>query len=122
MQKEGWAYSFVGAITVCDPDGIILEMNEQAAKEFESFGGMSLIGSNMLDCHPAEARIKVKNMLSEREENIYTVEKNGKKKMVYQTPWYQDGKYAGFVELILPIPVDTPNFIRDESENKGTTA
>mgnify|MGYP000371069624 CR=1 FL=1 len=40
------------------------------------------------------------------------VEKNGVKKLIYQTPWYQDGKYSGFVELALEIPFQMPHFVR----------
>ena len=122
MQSDNWAYAFVGGITVCDTEGIILEMNEQAAKEFESFGGMDLIGSNLLDCHPEPARSSVKKMLSDKKEKIYSVEKQGFKKMVYQTPWYKDGEYAGFVELILPLPMDYPHFVRDVENNKDQSA
>ena len=44
--------------------------------------------------------------------NIYTIEKRGKKKLIYQAPWYADGKYAGFVELALEIPETLPHFVR----------
>ena len=117
MQKEDWSYSFIGSITVCDPEGIILEMNEQAAKVFERFGGMKLIGSNMLECFPEEARGRVEKMLSSKTKNVYTLKQNGSKQLVYQTPWYQDGEYAGFVELILPIPMNIPNISRSKNES-----
>jgi len=51
-------------------------------------------------------------MLAAGEKNIYTIEKNGVKKLIYQSPWYQNGKYAGFVELSLEIPFEMPHFIR----------
>jgi hypothetical protein len=28
-------------------------------------------------------------------------------------PWYQDGKFAGIVEISIPIPDDLPHFDRD---------
>jgi hypothetical protein len=43
---------------------------------------------------------------------MYTTEKNGIKKLVYQSPWYKDGQYAGFVEFVLEIPFEMPHFIR----------
>ena len=113
MQSDGWKKSFIGAITVCDPEGIILEMNEQSAKEFETQGGFALLGSNLLDCHPEPSRSKLKIMLAEKKENIYTVEKKGRKKLVYQTPWYKEGEYAGYIEMILPIPAELPHHLRD---------
>jgi hypothetical protein len=32
--------------------------------------------------------------------------------LIYQSPWYRDGQYAGFVEISLEIPFDMPHFIR----------
>jgi len=46
------------------------------------------------------------------ETNVYTIEKAGIKKMIYQTPWYQNGKVAGLVEISIEIPFDMPHFIR----------
>lgn len=107
-----WIREFPGSIIVCDPEGIILEMNEKAARGYEKEGGLKLIGSNLLDCHPAKARKKVEEMLATHEANIYTIEKKGIKKFVYQSPWYRDGQYAGIVELVLEIPFELPHFIR----------
>ena len=113
MNEHEWIKEFPAAITVCDADGILLEMNDKAAKTFAADGGRKLIGSNMLDCHPEPARTKTERLLSSRERNVYTIEKNGVKKMIYQSPWYKNGEYAGFVELSLEIPFgDMPHFIR----------
>jgi transcriptional regulator with PAS, ATPase and Fis domain len=113
MNEHDWIKEFPAAITVCDAEGIILEMNDKAAKTFAADGGRKLIGSNMLDCHPEPARTKTERLLSSRERNVYTIEKNGVKKMIYQSPWYKNGEYAGFVELSLEIPFgDLPHFVR----------
>ena len=112
MNELDWIKEFPAAITVCDANGILLAMNDKAAKTFEKDGGYSLVGSNMHDCHPPHARAKTQVLLAEREKNVYTIEKNGIKKLIYQSPWYQDGKYAGFVELCLEIPLDMPHFVR----------
>lgn len=113
MNEHEWIQEFPAAITVCDADGIILEMNDKAAKTFEADGGRKLIGSNMLDCHPEPARTKTERLLSSHERNVYTIEKNGVKKMIYQSPWYKNGEYAGFVELSLEIPFgELPHFVR----------
>jgi PAS domain-containing protein len=39
MSEHHWIKSFPGAITVCDPQGIILEMNEAACEVFRQDGG-----------------------------------------------------------------------------------
>ena len=107
-----WIKEFPAAVTVCDPDGILLEMNDRAAKTFESDGGYALVGLNMLDCHPEPARTKTERLLAARQKNVYTIEKQAVKKMIYQSPWYVDGQYAGFVELSLEIPFELEHFIR----------
>lgn len=112
MNEYDWGKEFPAAVTVCDPEGIILAMNDKAAKGYEKDGGYNLIGSNMLDCHPEPARKKTEHLLAACEKNVYTIEKNGLKKMIFQSPWYKDGEYAGFVELSLEIPFEMPHFIR----------
>ena len=112
MTNHAWIEEFPGSITVCDRAGIILEMNAKSAETFKKEGGKDLIGSNLLDCHPEAARAKLEKMMETRQANVYTIEKKGVKKLVYQTPWYQDGKYMGFVELIVEIPFQMPHFVR----------
>lgn len=112
MFEYEWVKEFPAAITVCDAEGIILEMNDKAAQTFEKDGGYKLVGSNMLDCHPDPARSKVERLLAAHEKNVYTIEKNGVKKLIYQSPWYKQGVYAGFVELSLEIPLSLAHFVR----------
>ena len=112
MSELDWIQEFPAAVTVCDKDGIILEMNDKAAKGYEKDGGRALIGCNLLDCHPEPARSKTRAMLASGEKNIYTIEKNGIKKLIYQSPWFRNGHYAGFVELSIEIPWEMPHFIR----------
>ena len=111
--QKPWVREFPGAITVCDPRGLILEMNDLAARSFQEQGGAALIGSNLLDCHPEPSRSKVAQLLQTYQPNVYTIEKQGVRKLVYQTPWYVAGQYAGFVELVLELPADIPHFVRD---------
>ena len=110
--EYSWVKEFSGAVMVCDPDGIILVMNDKSAKTFEEDGGRALIGKNVLDCHPEPARGKLERLMDKRQPNIYTIEKNGVKKLIYQTPWFADGEYAGFIELSLEIPFELPHFVR----------
>jgi PAS domain S-box-containing protein len=107
-----WMENFSGAITICDREGIILEMNNKACDTFAKYGGRELIGKNLFDCHPEPARTKLKTMMAEQRTNIYTIEKNGVKKLIHQSPWFKNGEYAGFVELSLEIPFDMPHFMR----------
>jgi len=107
-----WSTELPAAITVCDTAGIILSMNDRACKSFEEEGGAKLIGTNVLDCHPPNARAILEELLREGKENIYTIEKNGQKKLIFQSPWYAGGKYAGMVEITMVLPENVPHFVR----------
>src|SRR5512136_3022603 len=109
---HSWVKEFPGAVTVCDPDGIIIEMNDKAANVFEEDGGRLLLGKNVLDCHPEPARSELIGLMQAQKRNIYTIEKNGIKKLIYQSPWYHEGQYAGFIEISIEIPFEMPHFIR----------
>jgi transcriptional regulator with PAS, ATPase and Fis domain len=113
MMNNRWVREFPGAVTVCDTKGTILEMNEKAAEVFAEEGGEKLVGTNVLDCHPEPARSKLRGMMDKRQPNVYTIKKKGKKKLVFQTPWFESGGYAGFVELVFEVPWDMPHFDRD---------
>jgi PAS domain-containing protein len=112
MADHEWVRAFPGAVTVCDRGGVILEMNERSVQTFAADGGAALIGTNVLDCHPEPARTKLAELLASGRTNVYTIEKQGVKKLVYQAPWYRDGAYGGFVELALEIPFALPHFVR----------
>jgi transcriptional regulator with PAS, ATPase and Fis domain len=112
MSEHDWVRCFPGAVTVTDEAGIIIEMNEAAAEAFRKDGGEKLVGSGVLDCHPEPSRTRLQGMMQAQTTNIYTIEKSGRKKLIYQTPWYRDGQYAGFVEISLEIPREMPHFVR----------
>jgi DUF438 domain-containing protein len=103
---------FPSAITVCDKNGIILYMNDKSQKTFEKSGGNALIGKNLFDCHPEPSLSKLKSLLDKGISNSYSIEKNGIKKIIHQSPWFENGEYKGFVELSIEIPTDMPHFIR----------
>lgn len=112
MKPNAWVRDFPAAITVCDPTGIILEMNARAIETFAADGGAALIGRNVLDCHPEPSRTQLAGLLASGQTNAYTIEKNGVRKLIYQSPWYEDGAYRGFVELSLVIPETMPHRVR----------
>ena len=92
------------AVTICDKEGKILEMNDKSRKTFLKPGQEDLIGKNVLDCHPEPAHSLLADMLQNPRTNVYTIEKKGVKKLIYQTPWYVEGEFMGFMELSMEIP------------------
>ena len=107
-----WVKEFGAGVTVCDAEGIILEMNDRSALMFKEQGGRALLGSNVLECHPEPARTKLRSLMDKRQASTYTTEKNGRRKLIHQAPWYRDGQYAGFVEIVLALPDAMPHFVR----------
>lgn len=110
---EQWANElpFV-AITVSDKDGKIVDMNERSQLTFQKSGGKELIGKSLMDCHPQRAQEIIKHLTKSKETNAYTINKNGVKKLIYQTPWYENGEFGGLVELSIVIPEDMPHYNR----------
>lgn len=106
MQPNAWVKEFPGSVITCDPQGIILEMNDVAAAAYTAEGGLGLIGSNVLDCHPEPSRSQLQKMMETQQSHIYSIVENGVLELVYQCPWHKDGVYAGFLEIILPLPPD----------------
>jgi hypothetical protein len=108
MLISDWVKEFGGAITVCDDQGIIIEMNDRAIKSFKG----NLAGSSLFACHPEAAGLKLRELMDKQQTNVYTIEKNGIKKLIYQAPWYKEAKYQGFMEIVVTIPAEMPHFIR----------
>ena len=100
------------AVTVCAKDGTILDMNGKSRKTNLRPGQESILGQNVLDCHPEPARSLLEDMLRNPRTNVYTVEKEGLKKLIFQTPWYDEGEYAGFMELSMVLPENIPHRVR----------
>lgn len=113
MIKTRWLKEFEGAVTVTDLAGRIIYLNEKAAQAFAREGGPKLIGQSIFDCHKLESQEKIKRILQEKKPNVYTIEKEKIKKLVYQTPWTVGGQVRGLVELSLEIPFELRHFIRD---------
>lgn len=105
-----WAEGIGCAVTICDADCKILFMNEKSRETFARHG--DIIGHNLLDYHPERARKMIRHMLDTGETNCYTIDKNGLKKIIYQTPWRKEGKIAGLVEFSIVIPEGAPHYVR----------
>ena len=106
-----WAKELSCAVTVCDADGVVLYQNQKSKTTFAAFGEM--VGKNLKECHKPQSWEVIERLLSENVSNVYTIEKKGVKKMIYQTPWYRDGKVSGLVELSMELPLEVPHHIRD---------
>ena len=105
-----WAKEFNCAVTVCDTEGIIIYMNDKSKETFKDHG--DLVGKSLIPCHNENSKKMIAHLIETGGTNVYTIDKNGQKKMIYQTAWKQDGKVAGLVELSIVLPNDMPHYVR----------
>jgi len=112
-EQASWIEELQIAITVTDRAGTIVEMNGRSRSTFASDGGGELIGRNLVDCHPPAARDKIAALIASGGANHYTIRKGGRRKIIHQMPWFQNGQFAGLVEISVPIPEQLPEFDRD---------
>jgi len=116
MENNNWFKHFPGAITVTDVNGTISAMNDASAEMFQKDGGYALLGKSVFDCHPPTSQTKVRALYENAAANIYTIQKNGKKMLIYQTPYFNEGRFAGMVEMCLDLPASIPHFDRDKPQ------
>ena len=98
------------AITISDTKGNILDMNQRSADV--NSHGQKIIGRNLFDCHPPRAAEILRGLYDQQKKNVYTIEKNGVRKLIYQTPWYDNGEFAGLIEFSMEIPSEMPHYVR----------
>ena len=107
-----WIEKLDGNVIVSDAQGKIIYMNEKAILQYEKDGGAALIGRDLLECHSEASRKKILEIMTSGQNNVYTIEKGGRKKIIYQSPWFKDGQWRGIIELSLVIPAEMPHFVR----------
>jgi transcriptional regulator with PAS, ATPase and Fis domain len=107
-----WFEHLPCSITVVDRSYKILYMNAKSADVNRESGGKSLIGKNLMDCHPPEAQAKLKQVMTAGKPHVYTTERRGVRKMVYQGKWKKSGRVGGLVELYFELPKVVENHVR----------
>ena len=107
-----WIELLDGNVIVCDENANVIYMNERAIASYQDDGGAAIIGRNLMDCHNENSRKKIQEILTTHQKNVYTIEKRGKKKIVYQSPWFRDGEFRGIIEFSLEIPFEMPHYLR----------
>lgn len=95
------------AITVSDTEGNVVYQNDNSV----SVNG-DVRGKNMMGCHNERSQQIIRHLLEAAATHVYTISKKGKKKLIYQTPWYEDGVVKGLVEFSMVIPEEMPHYDR----------
>jgi hypothetical protein len=107
-----WIEQLPVAVTVTAADGTIVAMNARSRETFAADGGGALVGRCVFDCHPEPAATKTRALYASQQPNHYIISKGGQKKAIHQLPWFERGRFAGFVEISVPIPDQLPHFDR----------
>lgn len=105
-----WSKETNCAVTVCNTDGTVIYANNKSKATFAKYG--ELVGRNLKTCHSPASWEKIQQLLQTGGSNAYTIHKNGIRKMIYQTAWFQEGVVAGLVEYSMEIPEDMPHYDR----------
>ena len=105
------------AVTVSDKDGNVIYQNDSSI----DVNGDAR-GRNLEQCHNPRSWQMICHMLEANVSNVYTISKKGKKKLIYQTPWYEENgerrtengeqKPAGLVEFSIILPEEMPHYDR----------
>ena len=95
------------AVTISDNEGNVVYQNDSSV----DVNG-DVRGKNMMGCHNERSQQIIKHLLNDAATNVYTISKKGKKKLIYQTPWYEDGKTRGLIELSIVLPDEMPHYDR----------
>lgn len=102
-----WADELDCAVTVCDTEGVVLYQNRRSQAVNSNVCGRSLI-----PCHNDRSRGIIARLLAEGGKNVYTIQKQGVRKLIYQTVWRREGVVSGLVEFSLEIPEEMPHYVR----------
>lgn len=116
MENFDWSKELPAAVTLTDSAGNIIYMNNKSAETFADSGGRGLIGKNMNDCHNENSNRIIQSIMIEHKPNIYTIEKKGIKKLIFQAPYFKEGALAGLCEISVVLPEGMPHFNRDKEE------
>ena len=105
-----WADELPLAITIADINDIIIYMNKKSKLAYPN----SKIGDCLTSCHKQVSMDKIETFKKKNVSNTYTVQRNGIRKLIHQTPWYKDGIVAGLVEFSIEISAEIPHIDRDK--------
>lgn len=95
------------AVTVSDTGGVVLYQNEKSV----AVNG-DVRGKSMIPCHNERSREIIRRLVDEGGTNVYTIEKKGVHKLIYQTVWREGGEVRGLVEFSIETPEDMPHYVR----------
>ena len=107
FNAPSWSDELDCAVTLCDTEGVVLYQNERSI----AVNG-DVRGRSMPPCHNERSRAIIARLIAEGGRNVYTIEKRGVHKLIYQTAWRRKGVIGGLVEFSLELPDKMPHYVR----------
>lgn len=92
------------AVVICNLQHEIIYMNPAAGERYKKSGGLSLVGSSLLDCHNEKSKVKIKQVVdwflkSPENNRVYTFYNPKENKDVYMIALRDDtGALIGYYE------------------------
>lgn len=112
FDTPSWADELDCAITLCNTEGVVCYQNHRSIAVNGDVRGRSL-----LPCHNDRSREIIRRLLQTGGKNVYTIQKKGIRKLIYQTVWRDGGRIGGLVEFSMEIPEEMPHYIR-QTQNR----
>lgn len=107
FDSPSWADALDCAVTLCDTQGVVCYQNHRSVEVNGDVRGRSL-----LPCHNDRSREIIRRLLDDGGRNVYTIQKKGIRKLIYQTVWYDEGRIGGLVEFSMELPDEMPHYVR----------
>ncbi len=110
MENKDYLKGLNLAITISAKDGEVLYQNDESI----TVNG-DVRGRNMMGCHNERSQQIIRHLIDDAATNVYTISKKGKKKLIYQTPWYEDDAkqiVGGLIEFSMVLPDEMPHYDR----------
>ena len=84
---------------------------ERALETYAKHG--NLIGRSLIDCHNPRSVEIIRHIIATGGQNVYTIEKAGVHKLIFQSAWkHEDGTVGGIVEISIVTPENMPHYVR----------
>jgi transcriptional regulator with PAS, ATPase and Fis domain len=107
------------AITVTDENGKFIDMNKCSKIVNLKDSSKTVVGKDISECHTQRSNDIIKHIVESHTPNVYTITKKGRKKLIYQSPWFkEDNSFGGLVEISIFLPDNIPHFDRDAKKEE----
>ncbi len=116
-----------GEIVIADENIDIVYMNKEAINRYDKYGGKSLIGKSLLDCHNPKSQDEIRRMYKRFANGDlrpwqYRIPEEGYVDLVTVTPILSNGQVKGCMEMVVKMFETGENTNAEDCGERGTTS